>query len=107
MSNRLSSLNVASALAGAVALASLATPAAAAGAVKGMEACYGIAAAGQNSCASANGAHACAGEATEAYSGQEYRVVKEGMCKELGGKLEAFNGVDTEAQKKAGQMKKM
>ena len=48
MSNWSNSLNVASALAGAVALASLASPAGAA-TIKGMEVCYGIAAAGQNS----------------------------------------------------------
>jgi len=104
MSNRLNSLNVASALAGAVALASLATPASAA-TITGMVQCYGIADAGQNSCASATGSHACAGQATEAFSGQEFRVVKEGTCEELGGQLEAFAGVSTEAKEKAAQMK--
>jgi uncharacterized membrane protein len=106
MSNRLSSLNVASALAGAVALASLASPASAA-TIKGMEACYGVAAAGQNSCASATGAHSCAGQSTVAYSGEEFRVVKEGVCKELGGKLKAFKGIDAEAEKMGGKPMKM
>jgi uncharacterized membrane protein len=104
MSKRLNSLNVASALAGAVALASLATPASAA-TITGMVQCYGIADAGQNSCASATGSHSCAGQSTEAYSGQEFRVVKEGVCEELGGQLEAFSGVSTEAKEKAGHMK--
>jgi uncharacterized membrane protein len=106
MSNRSNSLHVASALAGAVALASLAAPASAAG-VKGMEACYGIAAAGQNSCANASGSHACAGQSTVAYSGEEYRAVKKGTCEHLGGKLEAFKGIDTEAEKMAGKPMKM
>ena len=106
MSNRLSSLNVASALAGAVALASLATPAGAA-TIKGMEVCYGIAAAGQNSCAAASGAHACAGQSTVAYSGEEFRVVKDGTCEHLGGKVKAFKGIDTEAEKMAGKPMKM
>jgi uncharacterized membrane protein len=106
MSNRSNSLNVASALAGAVALASLATPAGAA-TPKGMEACYGIAAAGQNSCASASGNHACAGESTVAFSGEEYRIVKQGTCEHLGGKLKPFKGIDTEAQKMAGKPMKM
>jgi uncharacterized membrane protein len=107
MSNRLSSLNLASALAGAVALASLASPASAAATIKGMQACYGIAAAGQNSCASASGGHSCAGQSTVAYSGEEFRVVKDGTCEHLGGKLEAFKGVDTEAEKMAGKPMKM
>jgi uncharacterized membrane protein len=106
MSNRSNSLNVASALAGAVALASLATPASAA-TIKGMEVCYGIAAAGQNSCAAASGAHSCAGQSTVAFSGEEFRVVKEGTCDHLGGKLEAFKGIDTEAEKMAGKPMKM
>ncbi len=106
MSNWSNSLNVASALAGAVALASLAAPAGAA-TIKGMEVCYGIAAAGQNSCASASGSHSCAGQSTVAYSGEEFRVVKEGTCTHLGGKLEAFKGIDTEAEKMAGKPMKM
>lgn len=104
MSKQLSSLNVATALAGAVALASLAAPASA-GTIEGMTACYGIADAGQNSCASASGGHSCAGQATEAFSGQEFRVVKDGTCEELGGQLQAFNGINEEAKEKAGHMK--
>jgi uncharacterized membrane protein len=106
MSNRLSSLNVASALAGAVALAALASPAGAA-TIKGMQVCYGIAAAGQNSCASASGGHSCAGQSTVAYSGEEFRVVKDGTCEHLGGKLEAFKGISAEAEKMAGKPMKM
>jgi uncharacterized membrane protein len=106
MSKRSNSVNVASALAGAVALASLASPAGAA-TLKGMEVCYGIAAAGQNSCASASGSHACAGQSTVAYSGEEFRVVKQGTCEHLGGKLEAFKGIDKEAEKMAGKPMKM
>ncbi len=75
--------------------------------IKGMEVCYGVAAAGQNSCASATGSHSCAGQSTVAYSGEEFRVVKEGVCEHLGGKLEAFKGIDTEAQKMAGKPMKM
>ena len=30
--------------------------------------------------------------------------MKEGVCGELGGKLEAFNGISTEAKEKAGHI---
>jgi uncharacterized membrane protein len=106
MSKKIDCLSVASAFAGALTMASLATPAAAA-TIKGMEQCYGVAAAGQNSCASASGSHSCAGQSTVAYSGEEFRVVKDGVCKELGGKLKAFKGVDEEAMKAGGKPMKM
>jgi uncharacterized membrane protein len=98
MSNRLDCMNVASALAGAVALASLASGASAAE-IKGMEPCYGIAAAGQNSCANQTAGHSCAGMSKVAYSGQDFRVVKEGTCEGLGGKLQAFEGINPNAKK--------
>src|SRR5689334_17496297 len=105
MSNKLDPLKVAAALAGAVKVA-LATAPASAASIEGMEKCYGIAAAGQNSCANAGGTHACAGQSTVAYSGEEWRVVKEGVCENLGGKLDAFKGIDTEAEKRAGKPQK-
>jgi uncharacterized membrane protein len=59
----------------------------------GLEKCYGISKAGQNSCANAAGTHSCAGQSTKDYDGGEWRAVKAGVCAETGGKLEAFNGV--------------
>ena len=92
MSNRMTSLSVAAALAGAVSLAALSSPKAAE-TLTGLEKCYGISKAGQNSCANATGTHSCAGQAAKDFDGQEWRVVKAGVCTELGGKLQAFNGV--------------
>lgn len=87
-------LNIAGALAGAIALAGAYSAPAGAADIKGMEACYGIALAGQNSCANAAGTHACAGLSKVNYDGGEYRVVKEGMCVKLKGSLTAFTGVN-------------
>jgi uncharacterized membrane protein len=105
MSKKLDPASVAAALAGAVEIALLTAPASAA--IEGMEKCYGIATAGQNSCSSAAGAHACAGQATVDYSGEEWRVVKEGVCEGLGGKLQPFEGIDTEAERMGSKPKKM
>ena len=56
------------------------------------EECYGIAKAGENDCASANGSHTCGGLAKTDYNGQEYKNVPKGSCERMGGKLEAFEG---------------
>ena len=76
------------AAAGAAAFALLRTHAAPAMA---KEECYGIAKAGENDCASANGSHTCGGLAKVDFSGQEYKNVDKGTCLQLGGKLEAFD----------------
>ena len=59
--------------------------------VKGKEKCYGIAKAGENGCASANGAHTCSGLSRVSYSGEEWTLVAAGTCEKLGGKREAFH----------------
>src|SRR5262249_36207202 len=92
MSNRMTSLSVAAALAGAVSLAALSSPKAAE-TLTGLEKCYGISKAGQNSCANATGTHSGAGEGPRVFDGGEGGVVKAGGCTELGGKLQASRGV--------------
>jgi uncharacterized membrane protein len=57
---------------------------------KGKEKCYGIAKAGENGCAAANGSHACGGLSRVNYSGQEWKLVDAGTCEKLGGKREAY-----------------
>ncbi|MSO73074.1 MAG: DUF2282 domain-containing protein [Rhodospirillaceae bacterium] len=57
----------------------------------GKEQCYGVAKAGENGCASANGSHTCGGLAKVDFSGQEWKLVEAGTCLKLGGKLEAFD----------------
>lgn len=89
--NKLTALNIAAALTGAVALAALVVPA---GAQGGLEKCYGISKAGENSCANQAGTHSCAGQSTVDYDGGEWRAVGAGVCAELGGKLEPFEGVN-------------
>ncbi len=58
------------------------------------ERCYGIAKAGQNSCAAANGKHSCATDAKASYSGQDFREVAKGTCEAMNGSLQPFDGVN-------------
>lgn len=94
MTEKTNGLTIAAALAGALSMVSLlpATGAAAAEA-GGLEKCYGISKAGQNSCANAAGTHSCAGQSTVDYDGGEWRAVRAGVCAETGGKLDPFAGV--------------
>lgn len=90
------------AVAGAVAVASMASPATAQmGGGKGKEKCYGVAKAGENSCASANGSHSCQGQAKVDMDGQEWKYVDSGTCEKMGGKTTAFQGKGG-AEKKGG-----
>jgi len=88
-------------VAGAVAI-SLTRPPAHDEAVQGKEQCYGVAKAGENGCASANGSHSCGGLAKVDYDGQEWTLVEAGTCTQMGGKLEAFEGTGAAAPKPAG-----
>jgi uncharacterized membrane protein len=60
-----------------------------------MEKCYGIAKAGENSCAAKNGSHSCAGQSKAAYSGQDFKAVPTGTCDKMMGKLAPFDGTNT------------
>lgn len=51
------------------------------------EKCYGIAKAGENHCASADGSHSCAGQATSDNDPNEWKYVAKGTCEEAGGAL--------------------
>lgn len=73
---------VSSALAAALSLG-LVAHAQAADAAK--EKCYGIAKAGQNDCAAANGSHSCAGQAKTDKDANEWKYVAKGTCEKEGG----------------------
>lgn len=79
-------LLLSAAIAGVIA-ASAAVPAFAAD--EGKEKCFGIAAAGKNDCAAADGAHSCAGQAKADNLATEWKFVGKGECTKMGGKLEA------------------
>lgn len=64
-----------------------ANPSASAAAEK--EKCYGIAKAGQNDCATANGSHSCAGQAKTDKAPGEWKYVAKGTCEKAGGKTMA------------------
>ncbi len=50
------------------------------------ERCYGVAKAGQNDCASSDGAHGCAAMAKADNAPTEWKWVAKGSCEKLGGK---------------------
>jgi uncharacterized membrane protein len=58
------------------------------------EKCYGIAKAGENSCAAANGSHSCAGQSKAAFNGQEFKDVPKGSCEQMNGSLKPFDGMN-------------
>ena len=49
------------------------------------EKCFGIAKAGQNDCANANGAHSCAGQSKVDMDKAEWKYVAKGTCKDMKG----------------------
>jgi uncharacterized membrane protein len=51
------------------------------------EKCFGVAKAGQNDCAAADGTHGCAGQATADKGGADWKYVAKGSCEKAGGKL--------------------
>lgn len=51
------------------------------------EKCYGIAKAGKNGCASADGSHSCAGQAKVDNDPNEWVIVDAGECTKQGGSL--------------------
>lgn len=79
---------VSSALAAALSLG-LVAQAQAADEKAAKEKCYGIAKAGQNDCASANGSHSCAGQAKTDKDANEWKYVAKGTCEKDGGSTKA------------------
>ena len=77
-------------VAGAVAISLNQTPADHATSATGKEQCFGVAKAGENGCAAANGSHGCGGMSKVDNDGQEWTLVDTGTCVQMGGKLEAF-----------------
>ncbi len=74
----------------AVALAGLATTAAAApAATDPMVQCFGVSKAGQNDCASSDGVHSCAGQSKVDDSKADFKSMPKGTCEKLGGKASA------------------
>lgn len=82
-----SRLLVTSAVSTLVAMGTLATVSPVAGAAE-KEKCYGIAQAGKNDCASASGAHSCAGQATNDHDKNDWKYVAKGSCEKMGGALQ-------------------
>ena len=72
---------IAATAAAVMSMSMLAAPAAA----QEKEKCFGIAKAGQNYCASINGAHSCAGQSKVDMDKSEWKYVAKGTCKDMKG----------------------
>jgi uncharacterized membrane protein len=72
-----------------VCAATVGSASAAASASAEKEKCFGIAKAGQNDCASANGSHSCAGQSKTDNGAAEWKYVAKGTCEKAGGKTSA------------------
>lgn len=80
---------IAAALAGACAVNASAAGQADTPAKASQEACYGVAKAGQNDCATA--AHDCSGQAKVDNDPAEWKFVAKGTCQQAGGKTAPAN----------------
>ena len=80
-------LVIRSAMAGLFALGTLGALSAHADSPKGMEKCFGIAKAGHNDCGSNKTAHACAGQSKVDNDPNDFKYVKTGTCKAMGGSM--------------------
>jgi len=49
------------------------------------EKCFGVAKAGENDCAAADGSHSCAGQAKADKDANDWKYVAKGTCDKLGG----------------------
>lgn len=87
---KISALTVAAAFAGAVSLA--ATMSASTAVAGDKEKCYGVSAVGESDCAGAG--HSCQGSNTEAYNGQDFKLVDAGTCESINGSSEPFDGTN-------------
>lgn len=87
---KFSALTVAAAFAGAVSLAATMSASTAIAADK--EKCYGVSKVGESDCAGAG--HSCQGSNTEAYNGQDFKLVDAGTCEAMNGKTKPFDGTN-------------
>lgn len=60
--------------------------------------CFGVAKAGENDCSGGAGTHSCKGFSTEDFNGRDWKLVAAGTCLQLGGRLEAFDGINPEVK---------
>lgn len=74
------------AVASVVALSALGASVTAHAADEPKEKCYGVAKAGKNDCASANGSHSCAGQSKKDNDPNAWNYVAKGTCEKMGGK---------------------
>ncbi|GAA3727523.1 BufA1 family periplasmic bufferin-type metallophore [Sphingorhabdus rigui] len=70
----------------AISVALSTVPAAAASDKASKEKCFGVAKAGANDCASADGSHSCAGQAKADNNPYDWKYVAKGTCEKVGGK---------------------
>jgi len=94
--SKISAIALASAVAGAIALAGSATAQMGQGGFK----CWGVAKAGQSDCGNAAKTHDCAGQAKVDYDRGEWKAVKDAAeCTKMGGSDKPGKGVNPKAPK--------
>ena len=92
---KISAIALASAVAGAIALAGTANAQMGQGGYK----CWGVAKAGQNDCGNAAKTHDCAGQAKSDYDLGEWKAVKDAAeCAKLGGAEKPGKGKNTKVK---------
>lgn len=92
---KVTAIALASAVAGALALAGSATAQ-----MKGGFKCYGVAKAGQNDCGNAAKTHDCAGQSKVDYDLGEWKAVKDAAeCAKMSGSAKPGKGVNPNAPK--------
>ncbi len=96
--SKVTTLAIATAVAGALSLAALP----AIGQTKGAAGfkCYGIANAGQNDCANAAGTHSCAGQSKVNFDLADWKAVADkAACDQAGGSDKVGKGINTKVKK--------
>ncbi len=100
MSNKLTALSVATAVAAALSVAAVAGTSYAQYKGPNTFKCYGISKAGQNDCANAAGTHSCAGHSTVRYDLGEWKALPDkAACDAAGGSDKPGKGVNHNAKK--------
>ena len=89
MSKKATALTLAAAVAGAMSMAAMTSPAQAEK-VK----CYGVSKAGENDCGNKKAGHSCKGHSKVSYDGNDWKVMDAKACMDAKGKTQPFDGMN-------------
>lgn len=89
MSKKVTALTLAAAVAGAMSMTAMTSPANAAK-VK----CYGVSKAGENDCGNKKAGHSCKGLSKVSYDGNDWKIMEAKACADAKGKTAPFDGIN-------------